>query len=104
MFLFTASQTPAALLQHISSLRSEKPDEDLAAQIICGPAEHKKKELIQVISTTFAQPQKPEYQLEVKTDTAGAPRSVELTVWMPKVGSMSECQLRISKVSGYTLL
>ncbi|XP_044059775.1 PIH1 domain-containing protein 2 [Siniperca chuatsi] len=93
----TASQTPAALLQQISSLRSEKQEEDTAAQIICRPAEHKKKELIQVISTTFVQPQKPEYQLEVKTDTAGVPRSVELTVELPKVCSLSESQLRISK-------
>nr|XP_046245380.1 PIH1 domain-containing protein 2 [Scatophagus argus] len=92
-----ASQTPAALLQQISSLRSEKKDEDTAAQIICRPAECKKKDLIQVISTTFVQPQKPEYQLEVKADTAGVPRSVELTVELPKVCSMSDCQLRISK-------
>ncbi|KAM9359553.1 PIH1 domain-containing protein 2 [Symphorus nematophorus] len=93
----TAGETPAALLQQIFSLRSEKQDEDTAAQIICRPAEHKKKDLIQVISTTFVQPQKPEYQLEVKTDAAGVSRSVELTVELPKVCSMSECQLRISK-------
>ncbi|XP_051253430.1 PIH1 domain-containing protein 2 [Dicentrarchus labrax] len=92
-----ASQTPAALLQQISSLHSEKQDDDPAAQIICRPAEHKKKGLIQVISTTFVQPQKPEYQLEVKTDTAGVSRSMELTVDLPKVCSMSDCQLRISK-------
>ncbi|XP_069004468.1 PIH1 domain-containing protein 2 [Embiotoca jacksoni] len=91
----TASQTPAALLQQISSLRSEKQDE--AAQIMCRPAEHVKKGLIQVISTTFMEPQKPEYRLEVKTDTAGVPHSVELTVELPKVCSMSECQLKISK-------
>ncbi|XP_070826467.1 PIH1 domain-containing protein 2 isoform X1 [Chaetodon trifascialis] len=96
VFLFTASQTPAALLQQISSLRSEKQDED-TAQIICRPADLKKKDLIQVISTTFVEPQKPEYQLEVKTDTAGVPRSMELTVELPKVCSMSDCQLSISK-------
>ncbi|XP_023264301.1 PIH1 domain-containing protein 2 [Seriola lalandi dorsalis] len=92
----TASQTPAALLQQICSLRSEKQDVELEAQIIYRPAEHK-KDLIQVISTTFVQPQKPEYQLRVKIDTAGVPRSVELTVELPKVCSVSECQLRISK-------
>ncbi|XP_022615460.1 PIH1 domain-containing protein 2 isoform X2 [Seriola dumerili] len=91
-----ASQTPAALLQQICSLRSEKQDVELEAQIISRPAEHK-KDLIQVISTTFVQPQKPEYQLRVKIDTAGVPRSVELTVELPKVCSVSECQLRISK-------
>ncbi len=103
MFLFTASQTPAALLQQISSLRSEKQEGNTAAQIISRPAEQKKKDLIQVISTTFVQPQKPEYQLEVKTDAAGVPRSMELTVELPKVCAMSDCQLRISKVSSYTL-
>ncbi|XP_030008630.1 PIH1 domain-containing protein 2 [Sphaeramia orbicularis] len=91
-----ASQTPAALLHQISSIRSER-QETPAAQIICGPAEHKKKDLIQVISSTFVQPQRPEYQLEMKTDTSGAPHSMELTVELPKVFSVSECQLRISK-------
>uniref|UniRef100_A0A3P8SGJ5 PIH1 domain-containing protein 2 n=1 Tax=Amphiprion percula TaxID=161767 RepID=A0A3P8SGJ5_AMPPE len=93
----TAGQTPAALLQQFSTLRAKKQDEDSAAQIIHRPAEHTKKDLIQVISTTFVEPQKPDYQLEVKTDTAGAARSVELTVELPKVCSMSECQLRMSK-------
>ncbi|XP_035857249.1 PIH1 domain-containing protein 2 isoform X2 [Sander lucioperca] len=93
----TASQTPAALLQQISSLRSEKQDEDPAAQIICRTAENKKKDFIQVISSKFVPPQKPEYQLEVKTDHEGVARSMELTVELPKVCSMSECQLRISK-------
>ncbi|KAF1394204.1 hypothetical protein PFLUV_G00024110 [Perca fluviatilis] len=93
----TASQTPAALLQQISSLHSEKQHEDPAAQIICRTAENKKKDLIQVISSKFVPPQKPEYQLEVKTDNEGVARSMELTVELPKVCSMSECQLRISK-------
>lgn len=102
LFIFTVSQTPAALLQQISSLQSENRDEDVAAPIMCGPAENKSKDLIQVISATYAQPQEPEYQLEVKTDAAGGPRSVALTVELPKVCSMSDCQLRISKVSGCT--
>lgn len=54
------------------------------------------------MSTTCAKPQKPEYQLELKIDSAGVPRSVELTVELPKVRSMSECQLQVSEVSGYT--
>ncbi|XP_068440718.1 PIH1 domain-containing protein 2 isoform X2 [Clinocottus analis] len=93
----TVSQNPAALLQKISSLRSEKPHEDSVVQITSRPAEHKKKDLIQVISTTFVQPQKPEYQLEVKPDARGVAHSMELTVDLPKVCSMSECQLRVSK-------
>lgn len=61
--------------------------------------EHKKKDLIQVISSTFVQPQKPEYQLEAKSDTVGVLRSLELTVELPKVSSMSELQLSISEVN-----
>ncbi|XP_063763500.1 PIH1 domain-containing protein 2 [Eleginops maclovinus] len=93
----TASKTPAALLQQISALRSEEQHQDPAVQIERRPAEHKNKDLIQVISTTFVQPQKPGYGLEVKTDREGIARSMELTVELPKVCSMSECQLRISK-------
>ncbi|XP_041851359.1 PIH1 domain-containing protein 2 [Melanotaenia boesemani] len=93
----TASQTPGALLRQISSLRSVKQDEVSTSQIISKPTEHIKKDLIQVISTAFVEPQKPEYQMEVKTDTVGVPCSMELTVELPKVRSMSECQLRVSK-------
>uniref|UniRef100_A0A672FVB4 PIH1D1/2/3 CS-like domain-containing protein n=1 Tax=Salarias fasciatus TaxID=181472 RepID=A0A672FVB4_SALFA len=56
-----------------------------------------KKDLIQVISSSSAEPQKPEYQLEVKMDPAGVPRSVELVVELPKVRSVSECQLSVSE-------
>ncbi|MED6294469.1 hypothetical protein CHARACLAT_021372 [Characodon lateralis] len=93
----TASQTPTSLLRQISSQLSETQDENSTVQIICRPVEHKKKNLIQVISSTFQGPQVPEYLLEVKSDSAGVPRSMELTVELPKVRSMSECQLRVSK-------
>lgn len=102
--LFTASQTPADLLQQITALRSEKQHQGSGAQIDFRPAEQINMDLIQVISTTFVQPQKPEYQLEVKTDKEGVARSMEITLDLPKVCSMSECQLRISKVTSYTLL
>uniref|UniRef100_A0A667YC76 PIH1 domain containing 2 n=1 Tax=Myripristis murdjan TaxID=586833 RepID=A0A667YC76_9TELE len=60
--------------------------------------ENNKKTLIQVISSTVtAQPLKPEYQLQVNTDAAGSPCSLELTVELPRVSSISECQLSISK-------
>ncbi|XP_008423189.1 PIH1 domain-containing protein 2 isoform X1 [Poecilia reticulata] len=93
--LETTSQTPATLLRQISS--SQRSEEDSAAQIICRPAEQTKANLIQVISSTFQGPQEPEYVMEVKSDAMGVPRSVELTVELPKVRSMSECQLRVSK-------
>uniref|UniRef100_A0A3Q3X9F3 PIH1D1/2/3 CS-like domain-containing protein n=1 Tax=Mola mola TaxID=94237 RepID=A0A3Q3X9F3_MOLML len=93
----TACQNPAALLQQICSLHSEKQDEDTAARIIGRPTGKRNKDLIQVISSTCAQPQEPEHRLEVMTDAAGAPRRVELTVELPKVCSMSDCQLRISE-------
>lgn len=104
LFLFTACQTPAALLQQLCSLRSEKQDEDAAARIIGRPTGGRNKDLIQVISSTCTQPQEPEHRLEVMTDAAGAPSCVELTVELPKVCSMSNCQLRISEVSAPLLL
>lgn len=97
---FTGSQTPAALLEQIS-LQSQRPDEAEAASIICRPVERSKKDLIQVISSTYVQPQMPDYHLEMKTDPAGAPFQVELTVELPKVRTMSQCLLRMSKVGGY---
>ncbi|KAF7218650.1 PIH1 domain-containing protein 2 [Nothobranchius furzeri] len=93
----TVSQTPHSLLQQLSSQQSGKQEENPTAQIICRPAERPKKNLIQVISATSVEPQKPEYQLEVKTNTEGVLRSLELTVELPKVRTVSECQLRVSK-------
>uniref|UniRef100_A0AAX7VCL4 PIH1D1/2/3 CS-like domain-containing protein n=1 Tax=Astatotilapia calliptera TaxID=8154 RepID=A0AAX7VCL4_ASTCA len=80
-----------------------KPKKGLLYINICGwkrvpaPAEKIKKDLIHVISAASVEPQKPEYRLEVKTDAAGVPDSVELTVELPMVCSMSECQLSMSK-------
>ncbi|XP_028320821.1 PIH1 domain-containing protein 2 [Gouania willdenowi] len=88
-------QTPTELLQQFSSLGSEQ--EYSEAQIAQRPVEHMKKNLIQVISSTCAEPQQPQYQLEVKPDINGAPCSLCLTVELPKVCSMSECQLSVSK-------
>lgn len=98
------SQTPADLLRQISSFNAEKQGEDLAAPIMPRPAESKKTDLIQVISAADAQPQEPRYRLQLKADAAGAPRRVELTVELPMVSSVSDCQLRISKVSASTPL
>ncbi|XP_008307731.1 PIH1 domain-containing protein 2 [Cynoglossus semilaevis] len=93
------SETPSDLLRQIETHRSEQQNENLEAHIMTLPKEQteKKKNFIQVISTTFQEPVRPQHQLEVKTDAAGVARSVELTVELPKVGSMSECQLTISK-------
>uniref|UniRef100_A0A1A8P694 PIH1 domain containing 2 n=2 Tax=Nothobranchius rachovii TaxID=451742 RepID=A0A1A8P694_9TELE len=93
----TVSQTPHSLLQQLSSQQSGKQEENPTAQIISRPAERPTKNLIQVISATSVEPQKPEYQLEVKTNTEGDLRSLELTVELPKVRTVSECQLRVSK-------
>lgn len=76
----------------------------MAVRVIPRPAESKKTDLIQVISTADAQPQEPQYRLQLKADAAGAPHRIELTVELPMVSSVSECQLRISKVSVSTLL
>lgn len=103
LFFFSACQNPAALLKQIYSLQSEKRDENSTTQIPFGYEECKKKDLIQVVSSTIVEPERPEYHLGVKSDAAGVPRSVELTVELPKVRSVSECQLSVSQVSGRTL-
>ncbi|KAM6960541.1 PIH1 domain-containing protein 2 [Aplochiton taeniatus] len=93
----TASQTPASLLQQISSLREVEDQDNPTVQLTPGPKEPKTN-LIQVISSNVtAQPQKPEYQLKIVSDASGMSRSVELSVELPKVSSMSECQLNISQ-------
>ncbi|CAL8362543.1 unnamed protein product [Merluccius merluccius] len=105
--------SPASLLQHISSLRMEDTEEDQSTEIVIGPKpagaaagtdereENKnKKALIQVISSTFAaqQPQVPQYQLAVIPGAEGRSRgAVELTVELPRVVSMSQCQLSVSQ-------
>ncbi|XP_061915919.1 PIH1 domain-containing protein 2 isoform X2 [Entelurus aequoreus] len=93
----TATQSPESLLQQISSLRAHKEDTELPADIVRGPAV-RKKGLIEVISsTTFQRPEKPECRLEVKAHTEGFPCKLELTVELPKINSMSEWQLKMSK-------
>ncbi|XP_057695194.1 PIH1 domain-containing protein 2 [Corythoichthys intestinalis] len=90
----SAIQSPESLLQKISSLRLEKDDK---ADIVRQPAV-RKKSLIEVISsTTNEQPEKPEYRLEVRADAEGFPCKLELTVDLPKISSMSEWQLKMSK-------
>ncbi|XP_077421540.1 PIH1 domain-containing protein 2 isoform X2 [Vanacampus margaritifer] len=92
-----ASQSPDSLLQQINSLRLAKDDTGPSADIVCRPAV-RKKGLIEVISsTTFERPEKPEYRLEVKAHAEGFPSKLELTVELPKISSMSEWQLKMSK-------
>nr|XP_057936139.1 PIH1 domain-containing protein 2 [Doryrhamphus excisus] len=86
-----AGQSPDSLLQKITSLRLDKEN-------IVGRPVVRKKGLIEVISsTTFKQPEKPEHRLEVKAGAQGFPRKLELTVELPKISSMSEWQLKMSK-------
>lgn len=100
----TVSQSPADLLRQISSFNAEKQGEDVAVPLIPRRAERKKPALIQVISSTDVQPQEPQYRLQLKAGAVGAPRRLELAVELPMVSSVSDCQLRISKVSASTLL
>ncbi|CAL8346718.1 unnamed protein product [Arctogadus glacialis] len=102
-----AVSSPASLLQHISSLRLEDT-ENQSSEIVIGPTaaaaepeqNKNKKALIQVISSSYAplQPQAPHYQLLVIPGGGGGSRgTVELTVELPRVLSVSECQLSVSQ-------
>ncbi|CAB1349011.1 unnamed protein product [Coregonus sp. 'balchen'] len=102
----TASQTPASLLQQISSLREGQTEDSTPVQLITsvqltpGPGDqsNKTKNLIQVISSSVtAQPQRPQHQLTVNSDPRDRFRSLKLTVELPKVQSITECHLSISQ-------
>ncbi|XP_035240370.1 PIH1 domain-containing protein 2 [Anguilla anguilla] len=95
------SPSGSSLLQQISSLRGEQgesedsPPIQLTPQNRTGPA---KPALIQVISSTeSAQPRRPRHQLSTATDADGTAKTVQLTVELPGVRSMSECQLSLSQ-------
>ncbi|XP_064157692.1 PIH1 domain-containing protein 2 isoform X2 [Anguilla rostrata] len=95
------SPSGSSLLQQISSLRGEQgesedsPPIQLTPQNRAGPA---KPALIQVISSTeSAQPRRPSHQLSTATDANGTTKAVRLTVELPGVRSMSECQLSLSQ-------
>ena len=102
--------SPASLLQHISSLRLEDTENQSSESVIrrtaaaAEPEQNKnKKALIQVISSSYAplQPQTPHYQLLVIPGVGiGSRGTVELTVELPRVLSVSECQLSVSQVGG----
>lgn len=58
--------------------------------------------LIEVISSTESaqsQPQQPRHHLTVCPDSSGSSRSLKLSVELPGVRSVSQCQLSISQVS-----
>ncbi|XP_061683880.1 PIH1 domain-containing protein 2 [Syngnathoides biaculeatus] len=90
-------QSPDSFLQRINSLRLAKDDTGPPADIVHRPAV-RKKGLIEVISsTTVEEPKKPEYRLEVMDHAEGFPSKMKLTVELPKISSMSEWQLKMSK-------
>ncbi|XP_053729609.1 PIH1 domain-containing protein 2 isoform X1 [Synchiropus splendidus] len=92
--LNTASQNLAPIMQQLS-LHSQG-GRGPAAQFSGGPAKPEKTDLIQVVSSTSAQPEKPSHRFEVKTDAAGAASKLEVTVELPKVSAALDCRLEIS--------
>uniref|UniRef100_A0A674AG89 Transmembrane serine protease 5 n=1 Tax=Salmo trutta TaxID=8032 RepID=A0A674AG89_SALTR len=61
-----------------------------------GDQSNKTKNLIQVISSSVtAQPQRPQHQLTVNSDPRDLSQSLELTVELPNVQSITECHLKI---------
>lgn len=92
-----------SLLQQISSLRMAESNEDSSIQL---SMEQEKKPtragLIEVISSTESdqsQPQQPRHHLTVCSDGDGSSRRLKLSVELPGVRSVSQCQLSISQVS-----
>ncbi|KAJ7995532.1 hypothetical protein DPEC_G00245560 [Dallia pectoralis] len=100
----TVSQTPASLLQQITSLGKGSSDDSTSVHSstpdkhTSEPGERSKKSLIQVISSTVtSQPERPEHQLTVHSEASTHSRSLELTVELPKVQSIAGCHLSISQ-------
>ncbi|XP_077064796.1 PIH1 domain-containing protein 2 [Siphateles boraxobius] len=95
------SEPAPSLLQQISSLRMAESNEDSSIQL---SMEREKKParsgLIEVISSTESdqsQPQQPRHHLTVCPDSSGSTRSLKLSVELPGVRSVSQCQLSISQ-------
>lgn len=95
------SEPAPSLLQQISSLRMAESNEDSSIQL---SMEQEKKParpgLIEVISSTESdqsQPQQPQHHLTVCPDSSGSSRSLKLSVELPGVRSVSQCQLSISQ-------
>ncbi|KAI1893492.1 hypothetical protein AGOR_G00124280 [Albula goreensis] len=90
-----------SLLQQISSLLGKQNESEDSASIHLTPhnqAGPAKPPLIQVISSTESpQSRCPKHHLHVGMDTTGATRIMRLTVELPGVCSMSECQLSVSQ-------
>ncbi|XP_006642261.1 PIH1 domain-containing protein 2 isoform X1 [Lepisosteus oculatus] len=98
----SAPEEGGSLLQQICALQQNKEKEEekgcsqLFPQEVTNPA---KGGLIQELSstTTVAQPQEPRYKLAVIQDGEGRPHTLQLTVDLPGISSISECKLSISQ-------
>uniref|UniRef100_A0A673JTV2 PIH1 domain-containing protein 2 n=1 Tax=Sinocyclocheilus rhinocerous TaxID=307959 RepID=A0A673JTV2_9TELE len=91
----------SSLPQQISSLRLAESNEDSTIQL---NTEQEKKParsgLIEVISSTESdqsQPQQPKHRLTVCPDGSGSSRSLQLSVELSGVRSVSQCRLSISR-------
>ncbi len=101
---FTSLCVAPSLLQQISSLRLAESNEDSTIQLnIEQENKPARSGLIEVISSTeseHSQPQQqPKHHLTVCPDGNGSSRSLQLSVELPGVSSVSQCQLSISQVS-----
>ncbi|XP_018598276.2 PIH1 domain-containing protein 2 isoform X1 [Scleropages formosus] len=96
------------LLQQISTLRGRQTEngDDFAVALTAQQQDRLKgKALIQVISSTeTTQPRQPDHELTLVAGPDGSPMRVHLTVHLPGVHSVSECQLSISQVLTLTYL
>ncbi|XP_016379357.1 PIH1 domain-containing protein 2-like isoform X2 [Sinocyclocheilus rhinocerous] len=95
------SEPASSLPQQISSLRLAESNEDSTIQL---NTEQEKKParsgLIEVISSTESdqsQPQQPKHRLTVCPDGSGSSRSLQLSVELSGVRSVSQCRLSISR-------
>lgn len=91
------------LLQQISSLQLAESNDGSTKQLnIEQERKPAQSGLIEVISSTESdqsQPQQPTHHLRACPDGGGSSRSLQLSVELPGVRSVSQCRLSISQVS-----
>ncbi|XP_037402715.1 PIH1 domain-containing protein 2 isoform X2 [Pygocentrus nattereri] len=93
------TESATSLIQQISSLRMEETKEDSTIHLSVGQEEGRAQPgLIEVIcSTESAQPQLPKHQFTVCAETGDSSRSLKLSVELPGVRSVSQCELSITQ-------
>ncbi|EDO43925.1 predicted protein [Nematostella vectensis] len=89
-----------SLLSQLSSIAVSETVEDLGLSLLGNSSKQDKRNLIQEISSSAVRSQEivPVYNVAVKNSSEGRPRRLVVTVELPGVLSVADCDLEISEV------